>query len=60
MSALAPLLQSFFLERLGRQRQASPQTISAYRDCFKLLLAFAARQRGKPPHACKWKTSTLA
>lgn len=49
MSALAPLLQSFFLERLGRQRQASPQTISAYRDCFKLLLAFAARQRGKPP-----------
>lgn len=49
MSALAPLLQSFFLDRLGRQRQASPQTISAYRDCFKLLLAFAAQRRAKPP-----------
>ena len=27
MSALAPTLQSFFTERLTRQRQASPQTV---------------------------------
>ena len=49
MSALAPTLQAFFTDRLIRQRQASPNTISAYRDAFKLLLAFASEQAGKPP-----------
>ncbi len=29
---VASLLQGFFTERLVRQLQASPQTISAYRD----------------------------
>jgi len=38
---LAPTLQAFFTERLIRQRQASPHTIAAYRDTFKLLLSFA-------------------
>ena len=41
MSALAPLLQAFFTDRLRRQRAASPNTVAAYRDTFRLLLHFA-------------------
>ena len=43
------LLERFFLERLMRQRQASPHTISSYRDTFRLLLQFAKRRLHKPP-----------
>jgi site-specific recombinase XerD len=43
------LLQSFFTDRLLRQRQASPHTIAAYRDCFRLLLQFAKERLGKMP-----------
>ncbi len=49
MSALAPALQAFFTERLITQRNASPQTIAAYRDTFRLLLRFAQQQTGKQP-----------
>ena len=49
MSALAPTLQAFFTDRLIRQRQASPHTIVAYRDTFRLLLGYVADSRGKPP-----------
>jgi site-specific recombinase XerD len=49
MNDLAPLLQSFFTDRLARQRQASPHTIAAYRDAFKLLLGFAERRTGRHP-----------
>ena len=42
MTTLAPLLEAFFLDRLLRQLQASPNTIASYRDTFRLLLAFAA------------------
>ena len=35
------LLQQFFLERLIEQRNASAQTVAAYRDSFRLLLQFA-------------------
>lgn len=49
MSALAPTLQAFFTERLIRQRQASPQTIAAYRDTLRLLVAFAAARTGTEP-----------
>ncbi len=49
MSALAPTLQAFFTDRLIRQRQASPQTIAAYRDTLRLLLAFAADRTGTAP-----------
>jgi integrase/recombinase XerD len=51
MSALGPTLQAFFTDRLGRQRNASPHTIAAYRDTFRLLLPFAASQVGKQPCA---------
>lgn len=50
MSALAPLLEAFFTERLIGQRQASPNTVAAYRDAFCLLLRFAHRRTGKVPH----------
>ena len=49
MSALAPLLEAFFLQRLNKQRQASPNTIASYRDTFRLLLRFAEKQLGKKP-----------
>jgi len=41
------LLQAFFLERLLEQRQASPNTISGYRDTFRLLIRFAMKRLGK-------------
>ena len=47
--SLAPLLQAFFLERLTAQRNASPQTVAAYRDSFRLLLEFAQQYVGKAP-----------
>lgn len=43
------LLQSFFLDRLLRQRQASPHTIAGYRDTFRLLLRFAAQRLAIAP-----------
>jgi integrase/recombinase XerD len=49
MSTLAPTLQAFFTDRLIRQRQASPHTIAAYRDTFKLLLAYTAHRIGIAP-----------
>lgn len=49
MSALAPTLQAFFTDRLLRQRQASPQTVAAYRDTLKLLVGFASCRIPKQP-----------
>jgi site-specific recombinase XerD len=51
MSALAPVLQAFFTDRLMTQRDCSPRTIAAYRDTFRLLLGFAHEQTGKQPFA---------
>jgi site-specific recombinase XerD len=49
MTALPPLLQAFFTERLARQRDARRHTIASYRDSFRLLLTFLNEQTGKPP-----------
>jgi site-specific recombinase XerC len=46
---LAALLESFFTQRLMNQRQASPHTISSYRDTFRLLLKFAQQRLHKAP-----------
>jgi integrase/recombinase XerD len=51
MSDLAPVLQEFFTRRLISQRDASPATIAAYRDTFRLLLGFASARAGKAPSA---------
>ena len=42
--SLGPLLRGFFLDRLIRQRNASPATVAAYRDSFRLLLRFAEKR----------------
>jgi len=49
MTALAPTLQAFFTDRLIRQRQASPHTITAYRNTLRLLIVFTAQRTGKAP-----------
>ena len=49
MTDLAPVLQGFFTDRLARQKKASPNTVAAYRDTCRLLLAFARGQTGKAP-----------
>src|SRR5450759_2071210 len=49
VNTLAPTQQTFFTDRLVRQRQVSDHTIAAYRDAMKLLLVFAAERTGKPP-----------
>lgn len=51
MTALAPVLQAFFTDRLIAQRRASPHTITGYRDTFRLLLGFAAARTHKTPSA---------
>lgn len=49
MSPLARILQGFFTDKLIRQHQASPHTIAAYRDTYRLLLTFAWRTTGIQP-----------
>ncbi len=51
MSDLAPILQSFFTDRMITQKHASPHTIRSYRDTFRLFLGFAQQATGTPP----WK-----
>ena len=43
------LLQAFFSERLIQQRRASPHTVAAYRNTFRLLLRFAAARLHRAP-----------
>ena len=50
MTDLAPILQGFFIDRLARQKNASPHTVAAYRDTCRLLLTFAREQTGKAPN----------
>lgn len=48
-TTLPALVQSFFMDRLMQQRQASPHTIASYRDTFRLLLQFTQQRLGKLP-----------
>ena len=48
-ASLAPLLERFFMQRLMQQRQASPHTISSYRDTFRQFLKFVQQRLHKPP-----------
>jgi integrase/recombinase XerD len=43
------LIQRFFTDRLQNQLGASPHTIAAYRDAFRLLFEFAAERLGRAP-----------
>jgi site-specific recombinase XerD len=49
VTLLAPTLQAFFTTRLTSQFGASPHTVAAYRDTWRLLLRFAADTSGTPP-----------
>ena len=48
-TSFAPLLERFFTQRLMQQRQASPHTISSYRDTFRQFLKFTEQRLRKPP-----------
>jgi site-specific recombinase XerD len=47
--SLAALLERFFTQRLMQQRQASPHTISSYRDTFRQVLKFTEQRLHKAP-----------
>ena len=49
MSALAPSLQAWFTDRLANQLHASPNTVAAYRDAWRLLLGYLQQRSGKQP-----------
>lgn len=49
----AGLMEGFFTERLVTQRRVSPQTITSYRDAFRLLLGFAQTRLKKAPSALR-------
>src|ERR1041385_5684984 len=46
---LPSLVERYFCEYLIRQRNASPETISSYRDAFRLFLRFSEQQFGRAP-----------
>jgi site-specific recombinase XerD len=48
-ASFAPLLECYFTQRLMRERQASPHTISSYRDTFRQFLKFVQQRLHKPP-----------
>ncbi len=45
----SPLCQSFFAKRLIAQRRASPHTVAAYAQTFRLLVRYAQKRLGTPP-----------
>src|SRR5215469_13402431 len=47
--SFAALLERFFTQRLMQQRQASPHTISSYRDTFRQFLKFTEQRLHKTP-----------
>jgi len=49
MTSLAPTLQAFFTTRLSSQYGASPHTVAAYRDTWRLLLNYAAQTTETKP-----------
>jgi site-specific recombinase XerD len=51
MSLVTPTLQLFFAERLAKQLQASPATVTSYRHTLCLLLRFVRDRTGKTPSA---------
>lgn len=56
MTTLAPTLEAFFCERLMTQRHASPNTIAAYRDTFRLLVTYLHETAGTQPSDLVFET----
>ena len=57
MTALAPVLQAFFTDRLIRQRQASDHTMTAYRNTMAAA-GIRPAAPAPPPATSPWTTST--
>jgi site-specific recombinase XerD len=53
--SFAALLERFFTQRLMQQRQASPHTISSYRDTFRKFLKFVQQCLHKAPSQLKFQ-----
>ncbi len=54
MTAIAATMQSFFTDRLIKQRRVSPRTIAVYRDTMRLLVTFARDRHDRPVHRLDW------
>lgn len=54
MTLIAPTMQSFFTDRLVKQRRVSPRTITVYRDTMRLLITFTQQRTGRPAHKLDW------
>jgi site-specific recombinase XerD len=54
VSLVAPTMQGFFTDRLFRQRQVSPSTVTAYRDSFRLLLTWVHDTKKIQPQRLDW------
>ena len=54
MTLVAPTMQSFFTDRLVKQRRVSPRTIAVYRDTMRLLVTFTQQRTGRPPNKLDW------
>ncbi len=54
MTIINATVQSFFTDRLARQKDASSHTIAAYRDTVRLLLVFAADKHKLLPSSLQW------
>jgi integrase/recombinase XerD len=52
---VAALIERYFIERLMRQRDVSANTISSYRDTFRLLFTFAQTRLSKVPSSLELK-----
>ena len=51
-------MEGFFTERLMNQWHASPHTVRAYSDTFRLLLSFVQDKPERPPMLLTSVTST--
>ena len=49
--SLGPLIQAFFVQHLLTHKQASAQTVAAYRDTFRLVLNFLREAKHREPSA---------
>lgn len=56
--ASASHLSATLLHRAPEPVEASPNTVSSYRDTFRLLLKYAAGQLDGRRRGCRWSTST--
>lgn len=54
MTEIAATMQSFFTDRLIKQRRVSPRTIAVYRDTMRLLVTFARDRHDRPAHRLDW------